>query len=52
MREYRIWAKLHQITYIDHHVLKFDVPFQISEMQREALPEAAKPAKVETEPEE
>ena len=39
-------------TFITHHQI-FDVPFQISEMQREALPEmAAKPAKVETEPEE
>jgi len=45
-------AKLPKISYIHQQGWKFDVPFQISEMQREALPEAAKPAKVETEPEE
>ena len=42
-----------KLPYIHHQGWKFDVPFQISEMKREALSEvAAKPAKVETEPEE
>ena len=39
--------------YIDHQGQKFDVPFKISEMRHEALPDlAAKLANVDTEPEE